>query len=124
MRGVLFLFLSGVLNKNTQMLGVSLLVIFLYGSLIWGILPLQEGISWESHLFGALAGVVLAYVFRKDGQQKKTFDWEEEDETYPVEFWNMTPEEIEAYTPDNNAYNSYSIYSLSYPYSIVYYSVV
>lgn len=89
-----FLFLSGVLNKNKRMMGLSLLVVFLYGSLVWGVLPLEDGISWESHLLGAVAGLVLAFVFRKDGPQRKTFKWEEYEEEYEIEFWNMTQEEI------------------------------
>ncbi len=92
-----FLFLSGVLNRNKRMMGLSLLVVFLYGSMIWGVLPLEEGISWESHLFGAVAGLILAWVFRKDGPQKKKFQWEDKEEEYEIEFWNMTQEEINAY---------------------------
>ena len=92
-----FLFLSGVLNKNKRMMGLSLLVVFLYGSLVWGVLPLEEGVSWESHLFGAIAGLILAYVFRKDGPQRKTFQWEEDEEEYEIEFWNMTQAEINQY---------------------------
>ncbi|MFT4753441.1 MAG: membrane associated rhomboid family serine protease [Salibacteraceae bacterium] len=92
-----FLFLSGVLNKNKRMMGLSLLVVFLYGSLVWGVLPLKEGVSWESHLFGAMAGFILAYVFKQDGPQRKTFKWEEEEEEYEIEFWNMTTAEINQY---------------------------
>lgn len=92
-----FTFLSGVLNRNKRMMGLSLLIVFLYGSMIWGVLPLEEGISWESHLFGAIAGFILAIVFRKDGPQRKTFQWEEKEEEYEIEFWNMTQEEINLY---------------------------
>jgi len=62
-----FLFASGAINKNKRMMGLSLLIVFLYGSLVWGVLPLMPGVSWESHLFGAIAGFILAYVFRNDG---------------------------------------------------------
>lgn len=92
-----FLFLSGVLNKNTRMMGLSLLVVFLYGSLVWGVLPLEDGVSWESHLMGGIAGFVLAYVFRKEGPQRKKFKWEEDEEEYEIEFWNMTQAEINQY---------------------------
>lgn len=92
-----FLFLSGVLNKNKRMMGLSLLIVFLYGSLVWGVLPLKDGVSWESHLLGAIAGIVLAMVFRKDGPQRKTFQWEETEEEYEIEFWNMTQSEINQY---------------------------
>tara|TARA_R110002050_G_scaffold204327_2_gene339737 strand:- start:43655 stop:44482 length:828 start_codon:yes stop_codon:yes gene_type:complete len=92
-----FLFTSGVLNKNKRMMGFSLLIVFLYGSMVWGVLPLVPGISWESHLFGAFAGIILAYVFRKEGPQRKSYEWEKKEEDYEFEFWNMTPEQIQAY---------------------------
>lgn len=50
---------------------VSTLVVFLYGSIIWGIFPIQEEISWEGHLFGAIAGIIVAYNYRKEGPQIK-----------------------------------------------------
>lgn len=92
-----FLFTSGVLNRNKRMMGLSLLIVFLYGSMVWGVLPLIPEVSWESHLFGALAGIILAYVFRKEGPQRKSYQWEKEEEDYEIEFWNMTPEEIQLY---------------------------
>jgi membrane associated rhomboid family serine protease len=61
-----FLFFSGVLRKNTKLLAISLLVIFLYGSLVWGIFPLNEEISWESHLFGSLSGLAFSFVYSKN----------------------------------------------------------
>ncbi|MGB7363860.1 MAG: rhomboid family intramembrane serine protease, partial [Rhodococcus sp. (in: high G+C Gram-positive bacteria)] len=42
---------------------VGLLVLIVYGSALWGVLPTQEGISWQGHLFGALAGVLAAWMF-------------------------------------------------------------
>jgi membrane associated rhomboid family serine protease len=92
-----FLFTSGVLNKNKRMMGLSLLIVFLYGSMVWGVLPLMPGISWESHLFGAFAGIILAMVFKNDGPKKKKYSWELDDEDYEIEFWNMTQEEINQY---------------------------
>lgn len=92
-----FLFTSGVLNRNKRMMGLSLLVVFLYGSMIWGVLPLMPEISWESHLFGAIAGTVLAFVFKKEGPKKRKYDWETNEEEYEIEFWNMTQEEINQY---------------------------
>jgi len=75
-----FLFLSGIIRKNTNLLAISLLVIFLYGSLIWGILPYDFTISWESHLMGALTGFSLAIVYYNEGPQRKKYSWEEENE--------------------------------------------
>lgn len=75
-----FLFFSGVIRGHKYLMAFSLFVVFLYGSLIWGVLPLEVGISWESHLMGALAGFICAVYFRKSGLQKEVFVWEEETE--------------------------------------------
>ena len=79
-----FIFFSGIIRKETGLLVVTLLVAFLYGGLIWGIFPQlfpNQPISWESHLMGLLAGLVLAVYFRKLGPQKKPWDWgDEQDE--------------------------------------------
>lgn len=75
-----YLFFSGVFRRHIQLMVVSALVVFLYGSLVWGMLPLQPGVSWEGHLFGALAGVLVAFSYRKEGPQKKRYSWEDEKE--------------------------------------------
>lgn len=61
-----FLFFSGILSKDRRMIAISLLIVFLYGGLIWGIFPGEAGISWESHLFGFLSGFIFAYFFGKE----------------------------------------------------------
>lgn len=77
---VCFLFLSGILRKDTRLLSVSLLVTFLYGSMVWGILPVDQTISWESHLSGSVAGLFCAVYFRKMGPQKPKPQWEIDEE--------------------------------------------
>lgn len=59
-----YLVLAGFLGKSLRQLIISLLVGFFYISLLWGVFPVQARISWESHLFGLLAGFFLAYYFR------------------------------------------------------------
>lgn len=78
-----FLFFSGILRKYIPLIAISLLVVFLYGSMIWGVFPLLEEISWESHLLGALAGLFLAILYRKEGPQKPPASWELEEEEDP-----------------------------------------
>ena len=73
-----FLFFSGVFRRHLRLMVVSALVVFLYGSIMWGVFPLKEEISWEGHLFGAIAGVLVAYNYRSEGPQRKKYEWEDE----------------------------------------------
>ena len=64
-------------------ISVSLLVGFLYGSMIWGVLPTRPQMSWEMHLTGAVTGVLMAFVYmRWDRVPLVRYDWED-DETVP-----------------------------------------
>lgn len=59
-----FLFFSAWFRLNIKAIAIASIVALFYGSLIWGVLPIQEGVSWESHLLGAIVGLILAYFFR------------------------------------------------------------
>ncbi len=73
-----FLFFSGVIRKNTKLIAVAMVVIFLYGSMVWYILPVKEEVSWEGHLSGFVIGLFLAVFYRKKGLQKFQYDWEKQ----------------------------------------------
>ena len=73
-----FLLISGFLRKHVQLIGLSFLVAFLYGSLVWGILPLDKHVSWEGHFWGLAVGIVLAFFYKRKGLQRKVYVWEEE----------------------------------------------
>ncbi len=88
-----FLFFSGVFRKHLRLMVVSALVVFLYGSIMWGIFPLKSEMSWEGHLFGSLAGVLVAFNYRKEGPQQKVYHWPEEDESIDFEEENNVAEE-------------------------------
>lgn len=75
-----FIFISGFIRRYTPLIALSFLVIFLYGSLVWGILPWDKKISWEGHFWGLFVGLILAIYYRKLGPQKKKYEWEEESE--------------------------------------------
>ncbi len=77
-----FLFFSGILRMHIPLVALSLLVAFLYGQMVWGIFPgFRVNISWESHMLGALSGIFLAILFRRQGPQRPLpFPDEEEDE--------------------------------------------
>lgn len=75
-----FLFFMGLLRKDTRSIAVSLLVTFLYGGMVWGILPTDPKVSFEAHLFGALTGIACAFIFRKSDPLPEKYEWEEEEE--------------------------------------------
>lgn len=75
-----FLFTSGVLRKYRPLQAISLFVVFVYGSLIWGIFPMETHVSWEGHLSGLVTGVLLAVLYRKKGPQSPKYQYEIEKE--------------------------------------------
>ena len=76
-----YVFLAGVIRLDRRAIAASLLVAFLYGSMVWGVLPIQPGVSWESHLAGAVIGLTLAVALRRlDVPPRKRYSWEEEEE--------------------------------------------
>ena len=78
---LLFVFVSGVLRRDARSIALSMLVYFLYGSMVWGVLPIKEGVSWEYHLAGAVVGIVCALVWRRfDIPPRKRYEWEDEED--------------------------------------------
>lgn len=79
-----FLFFSGIFRKYIPLTAVSMIVAFIYGGIVWSIFPVSElvdpSISWEGHLSGAISGLLLAVVFRKQGPQNPPERWDETDE--------------------------------------------
>jgi membrane associated rhomboid family serine protease len=74
-----FIFFKGVFSRHYRLIALSLLVVFLYGGLLWYIFPIKDEISWEGHLGGALSGLLLAYVLKAEVPQPKRYAWEKED---------------------------------------------
>jgi len=74
-----FTFFKGIFTKHYRLIALSLLVIFLYGSLVMYALPIQEGISWEGHLSGLIVGLLFALFFKKKIAKPKRYVWEHED---------------------------------------------
>ena len=89
-----FLFFSGIIRKHTKLMSISMFVVFLYGGMVWGIFPMKKHISWEGHLAGALAGLILAYWFKDNGPPKQIYQYEidelleeqQQEQTYTYEY--------------------------------------
>lgn len=74
-----FLFFKGILSKQYQLTALSLVVVFLYGSLLWYLFPIDPKISWEGHASGFIVGIIFALIFRKNTMPIKKFEWQRED---------------------------------------------
>jgi membrane associated rhomboid family serine protease len=77
---VSFIFFSGIFRKYYRLIALSLVVVFLYGSMVWYIFPMKEKISWEGHLSGFLVGFVFAFIFRKKGPQPEIYIYTKNEE--------------------------------------------
>lgn len=76
---VIYIFVAGVIRRDRRAIAASLLISFLYGSLVWGVLPIKPGVSWETHLAAALIGLTLAIALRRlDIPPLKRYAWEDE----------------------------------------------
>lgn len=88
---------SAVLRKNMRLLSFSMLVIFLYGGMVWGFFPEffpNKNISFESHIMGSITGFLFAWKYRNIGLQKEEHYWSEEDELSDEDpYWEVEEDE-------------------------------
>jgi len=73
-----FNFFKGIFAKHFRLIALSMLVIFLYGSMFMYAFPIDEQISWEGHTAGLITGLFFALIFRKQIAKPKKYVWEEE----------------------------------------------
>ena len=66
-----FLLLRSYFDRSFSSIALALLVFFLYGGLIWGVLPFEAGISWQGHLFGFAGGGFSAYLLAERDSEMK-----------------------------------------------------
>ena len=76
---VVFILISALLKRNKKLIVFAFIVLSFQGGLIWGLVPQNTNISWESHLFGALTGIALAVIFRKQGPKAEQEPLNDED---------------------------------------------
>lgn len=76
---VSFTFFKGIFSKYYRLVALSLLVVFLYGSMIWYTMPIDENISWEGHLSGLITGFILSVFFKGLIVTHKKYVWERDD---------------------------------------------
>lgn len=62
--------MRGLVERKTVDIVIMICVVIFYGTMIWGVLPQQQGISWQAHLFGFLGGLLAAYLLPKRGEQR------------------------------------------------------
>ena len=73
-----FLFFKGIFSRHYRLVALSLIVVFLYGGLLWYVAPIDPKISWEGHLSGLLSGLAFAMIYKKQIARPPKYDWEEE----------------------------------------------
>jgi membrane associated rhomboid family serine protease len=83
---VSYIFVAGLIRRERRAIAASLLVAFMYGTLVWGVLPIRLGVSWETHLAAAVIGVTMAIVLRHlDNPPRARYSWEVEPDAEPDE---------------------------------------
>lgn len=65
---IAYLLFLGIFSRKVKLIAISFVVFFLYGGAIWGILPSSPYISWEGHLSGFVAGIVVSKCFSKGSE--------------------------------------------------------
>lgn len=122
-----FLFFKGIFTQYYRLIALSLVVVFIYGSMIWYTLPIEEQISWEGHLSGFIVGTMLSLIFKKNLYIKEQFVWETEDfkeEEDPFlkqfdengYFFEVEVEEDEFESTDTNETSTQTFYGTTYKY--------
>lgn len=98
-----FLFFSGIIRKHVPLIAISLIVAFIYGSMVWHIFPWQnqDPISWEGHLAGGIIGFFLSIYYRNEDPQKPVKIWDDEIDD-SMDYWNENMEEPENESEQTN----------------------
>lgn len=74
-----FLFFKGIFSKHFRLIALSLIVVFLYGGMLWFVVPVDPGISWEGHLSGLVVGLIFAFFYKQKIEKPPKYEWEKPD---------------------------------------------
>ena len=121
---VFFLLASGIIRGHRNLAAVALLMVFLYGSLVWGLFPdyvklFKENISWEGHLGGAISGTLMAFLLINKGPQKpmeEISDDVEDDEWDEAPYWLADENDKENIGDDTDEHKPNQEPSIHYKY--------
>lgn len=91
-----FMLFSGIFRRDMRSIAISLVVIFLYGGMAAGLIPLESQISYESHWLGFVWGIACALLYRKTDMQLEVEGQVSDDQ--PSEDWNHTGTDYFQYT--------------------------
>jgi membrane associated rhomboid family serine protease len=73
---LVYLLLRGFFSRHPGQVALGVLLLLIYGGVLWGVLPGQPGVSWQGHLFGALGGALAAWWFgRADRTAGRSPGW-------------------------------------------------
>ena len=114
-----YLLFQGLISRNVQLISISLIVVFFYGSLIWYLFPIDPKISWEGHSSGFAVGVILALLNYKNlPKVEKKYYWERDNYNpaedifmqhfdsngnfHPTEYWYNANPSANSHTGLNN----------------------
>lgn len=68
-----YLLIYAVMYRSIKSIAIAVLVMFFYGSMVWGFFPVNQWISYESHLFGAISGAVTGYLYARRDKRNKEY---------------------------------------------------
>ena len=97
---VSYLFVAGLIRRDRRAIATSMIVAFMYGSVAWGMLPINPRVSWETHLAAAIIGAIMALLLRhRDVPPRKRYSWEDEAEIAVEEDGDEAPSDPEIGPP-------------------------
>lgn len=70
-----YLLVRGIFTRSVGQLILAAVLFFVYGGMLWGVLPSTPGVSWQGHLFSALAGVLAAWLFARPDSDGRAPTW-------------------------------------------------